>query len=291
MVQILEKEKILELVKLPGDFDIHLIDFDYGFQSKIFPHISKSLFEELKDTHADVYEMIVKAGVFYSFVLDIPKIKVRFSNYGINQYEQNKTRNAPWWDVRDLGLSWLKKADFYLMSALKILKTEADIGDRIDFFKKTFSLFDFEDFKAKIKISPSADVCLIMSDIMRSVFEDFKNHFPACDVQVFLENPHLLMLIKNYMLSKTIAEATQNSILAFLSTGIAIQYEELPWQKSVVLSPADIANLRAEYQRQAEHFLRLILDYLNSNKDKFPCIEASKRQKAGIISKKSGLFL
>ena len=90
MDNLLTKEEIQELVKLPNNFDIRLIDQEYGFLSKIFPIISEEVFNELKESHSTIFKMIAKAGILYCFVLDIPKIKVHISNYGLVQFEQNK---------------------------------------------------------------------------------------------------------------------------------------------------------------------------------------------------------
>lgn len=73
MEKILSKNEILELVKLSKNFDTDLVDLDYGFESKIFPHISKEIFKSLKEANNEIYINLAKAGVLYSFVFGYPK--------------------------------------------------------------------------------------------------------------------------------------------------------------------------------------------------------------------------
>lgn len=279
MEQILTREEILELVKLPKNFDPQMIDLEYGFQSKIYPHISKQDLEQHKGT--ELFKNIAKAGVLYSFVLDIPKIKVHISNFGINQFEQNKTRNAPWWDVRDLGLSWLKKADFYLLSSLQNLSAPA---------LSTFSLIPFDELNVFYSLNNSVESYLKMANIMQQIYNDFAMQFPECAMDDFLQNNSLNAYIKGFIINKALCHAIDSPTLVFLSSGIAVQYEELPWQKSVILSPQLLESLKSRYHSNAERFLKKTMDHLHQNTEQFPCIN-TQQVNAKIISKKSGLFL
>lgn len=286
MEQILTRDEILELVRLPKNFDPNLIDLDYGFQSKIYTIIPKEVFQSLKASNPDLYKNIAKAGTLYAFVLDIPKIKVHISNFGINQFEQNKTRNAPWWDVRDLGLSWLKKADFYLKEAVLKLGNSHSLTA---FQQKSFPLVSFDEMNVYYSLNNSLDSYFIFCGIMKQLLEDFKIKFSQCDINEFLADDKLKHLIKGYLINKAIVEAVDSSSLIFLTTGIAVQYEELPWQKSILLTPEQLKMVQSKYFIQADVWHRRLIDYLHENKERFPCVGTDNKRK--IIVKKGGVFL
>ncbi|WP_372472653.1 hypothetical protein AB4865_07470 [Capnocytophaga sp. ARDL2] len=288
---ILSKDEILNLTRLPKNFDSNLIDLDYGFQSKIFPLVSQNIFDELKTEKLSIYQNLAKAGVLYAFVLDIPKIKVHISNYGINQFEQNKTAKAPWWDVRDLGLSWLKKADFFLATALKQLGTEANYKTTVDFFNKSFPLISFEEFDTYYGLNNSIDSYFTLVQLMNSIWEDFQRNFAPCSVDDFLADETLKQYIRGYIINRALSDAADYGSLVFLTTGIAYQYEELPWQKSVVLSVRALNSIRAKYRNEADYFLKRIFVYLQNNQVLFPCYAQRENNGAKIIKKKGGLFL
>lgn len=286
MEQILTRDEILELVRLPKNFDPNLIDLDYGFQSKIYPIIPKEVFQSLRTSNPDLYKNIAKAGTLYAFVLDIPKIKVHISNFGINQFEQNKTRNAPWWDVRDLGLSWLKKADFYLKEAvLQLIHSHSLTA----FQQKSFPLVSFDEMNVYYSLNNSLDSYFIFCGIMKQLLEDFKMKYAQCNIDDFLADDKLKHLIKSYLINQAIVKAVDSSSLIFLTTGIAVQYEELPWQKSVILTPEQLKAVKSEYVINADIWHQRIIDYLHENKERFPCVGTYDKRK--IIVKKGGLFL
>lgn len=281
------EQKARELVSFPKNFDFELIDQQYGFERKIFSLVDKNVFEELKSSSPVAYNYLVIAGLHYSFVLSLPRIKVHLSNYGINQYEQGTTKNASWWDVRDLALNWLRKADFYLEKALNILEGKQNIS----FFKRSFSLLPFSASEYYFgEISP--EVYLRLSDLMRGALDELLSKMKPCEADVLLSDDELKGMIMKYCIEKSIADATAEQGFLFTSTGIVVQYEELPWQKSVVLTDEEKIRFQERHLRGSERYLTQIWDYLSIYRDKFPCWNAEDSQlKVPIIAKKGGLFL
>ena len=281
------EQKARELVSFPKNFDFELIDQQYGFERKIFSVVDKNVFEELKSSSPVAYHYLVIAGLHYSFVLSLPRIKVHLSNYGINQYEQGTTKNASWWDVRDLALSWLRKADFYLEKALNILEGKQNIS----FFKRSFSLLPFSASEYYFgEISP--EVYLRLSDLMRGALDELLSKMKPCEADVLLGDDELRGMIMKYCIEKAIADAAAEQGFLFTSTGIVVQYEELPWQKSVVLTDEEKRIFQERHIRGSERYLTQIWDYLSIYRDKFPCWSGEDSQpKVPIIAKKGGLFL
>lgn len=291
MDNLLTKEEIQELVKLPTNFDIRLIDQEYGFLSKVFPVISEEVFNELKESHSTIFRMIAKAGILYSFVLDIPKIKVHISNYGIVHFEQNKTRNANWWDIRDLGLSWVKKADLYLSAGLYQLSA-TQYKNRIPFFKTENPLVSFWNFNNYYSLNDSVSVYEKLLPLLQKNYDKLIELFSPCGIDTLLEDAFLKNKLAEFVMDRTIIDAMDLPYLSFISTGIALQYEELPWQKSVVISVKDIDFIRQRHISNTGDTMKLIFNYLNAHKDKFPCIgEIKNTSGLKVVSKKSGLYL
>lgn len=290
IVEIVGEEKIRELVKIQKNFDINLVDFNYGFDSKIYPFISSELLNQLKNEHPAIWEDIVKAGILYSFVLDIPKIKVHISNYGISQHEQGRAKNAAWWDVRDLGISWLKKADAYLLKGLIEIQGKNWKKNEIDFFQKSFKIVDLKEIN-KIFPIQSVEAYQRFEDLMKSVLEKLMSQFGGCSIDDFLQNPTLERLIKGYIMHQGLLEAMSSPSILFLNSGMVIQYEELPWQKSAIIPPAIILDMSKNFQKKANDYLELIFSYINENKEDFPCYEGTIRTGVKIVRGKGGVFM
>ena len=249
--------------------------------------VDKEVFQELETSNPTAYNNLVTAGLHYSFVLSLPRIKVHLSNYGINQYEQGTTKNASWWDVRDLVLSWLRKADFYLAKALNLLAEKQELP----FFKRSFSLLPFSETRYYFgEISP--EVYLRLSDLMRGALDELLSKMKPCEADVLLGDDELRGMIMKYCIEKAIADAAAEQGFLFTSTGIVVQYEELPWQKSVVLTDEEKRIFQFRHIRGSERYLTQIWDYLSIYRDKFPCWSGENSQpKVPIIAKKGGLFL
>lgn len=294
IVEQIGAEPIREMARLPKNFDLKLIDFEYGFRTKIEPVISLKIIDNLiidKNQLSTAVELIVKAGVFYSLVLDIPKIKVHISNYGISQHEQQKAKNAAWWDVRDLGLSWLKKADECLLLGLKELGQKSEVKSDIAFFKQSFPLVSYEDINEVYPVS-SAEVYLKLCRLMRDAFDELMLNFRICTPEFLLEDKGLKGLIKHYLMNKCLLDAMNMPGLTFLSRGIVVQYEELPWQKSVVLGESAFRHLANSYQQAADRFLEKIWNYMREHADEFPCYTPPETSpKVKIERRKGGVFL
>lgn len=298
IVEQLGAEQIREMARLPKNFDLNLIDFDYGFRTKIEPIISNEMLSAIsQQPTADsgmqtAVGLIVKAGVFYSLVLDIPKIKVHLSNYGIGQHEQGKAKNAQWWDVRDLGLSWLKKADECLLQGLAMIKTmDLSLLSGIPFFEQSFPLVSFDCLNAVYPLA-SAEVFLRISKIIRDLFDELMSNFQMCMEEFLLYDPALSPLVKKYLLYKALFEAMNTPGLTFLSRGIVVQYEELPWQKSAILGERAFRHLANQYLERAELYLEKIWEYISAHAEEFPCYTPPETNpKVKIIRGKGGVFL
>ncbi|AZZ59695.1 DUF6712 family protein [Riemerella anatipestifer] len=292
MEKIIPDNIIHELVSLPKNFDLDLIDQSAGFESKIFPFISEKQFKKLETEHSAIYKKIAKAGILFSLVMDIPRIKVHLSNYGINQYNDGKSRQAPWWDIRDLGLSWLKKANDNLYSAIIDINEDDNLRADNLFFNNSFKLISIFDFQKFYSLNNSLEVYLWLVGLMNEILDAFLMELGSCNLSDLTADDYFLSLLKKYILNKTINDSLPGNGVVFLSTGMAVQYEELPWQKSMFLGEVVIAAMSKKYLRSSNMYLDMLTNYLLSNKEKFPCYQPiEKTFRSKIIAKDSGLYL
>ena len=285
---IIEENKARQMMVFPKNFDFGLIDQEYGFQQKIFQLVAEPVFQSLETENPTAYHYLIKAGLHYAFVLDLPKIKVHLSNYGVNQYEQGTTKNANWWDVRDLAISWLKKADFYASKGVEELKgRKADIL----FYQQECPVMPYEVAQQYFgKISP--EVYLHLCSMMQELVQELLTQLTACSIDELMKDEALARLLRSYLYSATLTKAMEGQRLGFLTTGIVMQYEELPWQKSVVLTESQRRGVALRYAQDRDRAGQLLMNYIAQHRDQFPCLAKADTEPAvRIIKGKGGLYL
>ena len=79
--------------------------------------------------------------------------------------------------------------------------------------------------------------------------------------------------------------------VVFLTSGFVVQYEELPWQKSLLVDGQKAEAYKKVFAKEAEYSLNMLYDYLSKHGEQFACAKADLDFKTKIVSKKSGLFL
>lgn len=295
MEYYIDETTLPEYFILPGEFDWKLIDQELGF-SEIFEIIPKEIYLQLKDATDDdkkeIFRLLTKASVLYSFILAIPKIKVHITNYGVQEFIQEKSKSAPWWDVRDLGLSLLKFADKLFSEALtKIAGIEA-LKNSIPFFSNVSENIktpaEFEEIYS-IKNSPKVFKMLQTYLIQAYSLDVLDKIKPDCIEQIKLK-PELYKFLKQANICYALYYASLMPNFVFLQNAIAIQYEELPWQKSQVLTPDMKLMAGKSFIKLGDASMKVITDFIKKNLSEFPCysepVPESKPQ-----SRTSGIYM
>ena len=72
MERFVTKEQLSEYLILPKNFDWELVDQEIGF-AEIFDIIPKEIYNSI--TNEKIKKLLTKAGVYYSFILIIVRIK------------------------------------------------------------------------------------------------------------------------------------------------------------------------------------------------------------------------
>lgn len=292
---LIPDENVREYLFLPHTFDETMLDQELAFISNIFPYLSENIYLELKNSHdpdyKEIFTLINKALVRYSFILSIPSIKVHISNFGIIEFSNADTKVASWWNVRDLGLSFLKAADKYFSEALTKASKIPYLKENISILKKGNEIISTpESLQEIFSINFSPEIYSLLIDFLNEGTELFlKPKLETCSIGDLIDDKILGPLIKRTIAYYAFYNASLLPKFLFLKDSIVVQYDELPWQKSVVLTPEQKFETGSQFLKLAEKSIENILLYLEAQKDLFPCYKRDGKVYRKIIKKKSGL--
>lgn len=295
MEYYITKEDLKNYLILPKTFDWDLVDQELGF-GKIFEIIPEAIYVQIRTSfeikQKEIFRLLTKAAVHYSFVLSIPKIKVHINNTGVSQFEQDKLKPAPWWDVRDLGLSLLKFADKLFSESLDKISDLPDLKSQVPLFQKVSEYISTpSEFESIYSINYSPEVFLMLQRflkqaLMLNIYENIK---PECVDQI-KANPELYEFFKDAIVFYSLYYASLLPSFVFLQNAVVIQYEELPWQKSQVLSPEAKIMSGKNFLKLANESLKVISDYMKSHSSEFPCYSGPEPDRL-MQARDSGIYL
>ncbi|WP_312750561.1 DUF6712 family protein [Epilithonimonas hominis] len=295
MEQYITKEQLEDYLILPNNFDWDLIDQEVGF-SKVFDFFPVAVYNSFKNSAdsnvRDIYKLLTKAGVYYSFILSLPKLKVQITNYGVQIIESDKTKSSPWWDVRDLGLSLLKIADRCLSDSLKKASKIESVKTQINFFKNVSEFICTpEEFENIYSINYSPEVFMLLQKfIKKALIAKVYDKLKADCVASVKSNPELLPFLKDALAFYALYYASLLPGFIFTNNAIVIQYDELPWQKSVVLTQDEKKKSGENFLKIADESLKIIIDYIKNHLSDFPCYSGPAPERT-IQVRDSGLYL
>lgn len=292
---IIPYEEIRDFLYLPKTFDETLLDQELAFISNIFPYISEEIYLEIKNSqdpiYEDVFQLLNKAVVRYAFILSIPSIKVHISNFGIHEFGDGETKIASWWNVRDLGLSFLKAADKYFSQAITKASKIPYLKENIPILKNANEIISTpEDLEGIFSINFSPQIYSMLVDYLNEGAELFlKPKLETCSIENLINDKILGPMIKRTIAFYAFYNASLLPKFLFLKDSIVIQYDELPWQKSVILTPEQKLQSGCQFLNLANGSIEKILLYLDAKKELFPCYQKESKVYPKIIKKKSGL--
>lgn len=299
-MQKLTAEQYKKYVGLSKDFAFEKLvaHEESAFRSKIYPYITEDIITELKESLDEkkkkIADLILKAGACYTVVKALPFIKVKISSFGLDKYSQEKMKSAEWWDVRDLGLSLVKTADEALSDAITEIARDGALKSRCDFFTKySFAPIPTpEEFNQIYTINKSMDVYLNLVPLMKRVWLSISSQLKDCAVAEISANEDLTFQLKDALVYSSLGKALKLSQFTFITSGVVVQYDELPWQKSVLLSDKQKIDLASEFSETASDAIGGIIKYLKDHPEDFPCYKPEVVENVRkIIERKSGLYL
>ncbi|MFL0106052.1 DUF6712 family protein [Tenacibaculum maritimum] len=289
-----EIEDIKKYINVSKNLDIRLLlPYEDVATRKITEFIPKEEFETIENNHAEIFDTIKGAIANYMVAFAIPFLKTRFTNTGANNFQDDKVKKSEWWDVRDFGLSAVKIADESLTVAINLLLDTA-LKNKLTLISSEVSLYKTpNDFSEIYNIGNSWDVLKKLTPIIEHVWRVYmRERLKNCTIEVISENAEVNKLLKSVVAYYTIADAVTEPTLLFTISGVVMQWEELPWQKSLVVSEQKLEKLEKKYFEKANDTFAILLQYLKDNHEGFPCFEYTpSRPIRETIEKKSGLYL
>lgn len=286
--------EVKKYINVSNNLDIKLLlPYEDTALRKVYEFIPKTEFSIIQTNHSEIYEQIKKAVANYMVAFAIPFIKIHLTNTGGNNFDDNKLKKADWWDIRDYGLSAVRIADEALTVAInELLKTP--IKSNLTLHAGSSNVFATpNDFSNIYNIGNSWDVLTKLNSTILYVWRVYiERRIKNCAIDDLLANSTTKELLQGIVAYYTIAEAVSDPSLLFTTSGIVLQWEELPWQKSKVLDTKHLTLLKKDYTIKANELFNLLFDYLKENLTDFPCYEWSyKIPTRKTIAKKSGLYL
>lgn len=286
--------EIKKHINVSNNLDIKLLlPYEDTALRKIYEFIPKSEFNTIEANHSEIYQQIKKTVANYMVAFAIPFIKIHLSNTGGNNFDDNKLKKADWWDIRDYGLSAVRIADESLTVAInELLKTP--VKSKLTLHTSDDGVFTTpQEFSNIYSIGNSWEVFKKLKPIMQYVWKVYiRSRLKKCTLTDLLANTQTKELLQGIIAYYTIAETISNPTFLFTSSGIVLQWEELPWQKSKVIEPKALISLKQNYTIKANELLNILLTHLKENYTEFPCFEYSNPLPARkTIVKKSGLYL
>lgn len=286
--------EVKDHINVSKNLDIKLLmPYEVEAFNKIWEFIPQDIFEDIESTHLEIFKNIKRAAANYMVAFSIPFIKIHISNTGGQNFDDNKLSKADWWDIRDFGIAAVKIADKALSKAINLL-LNTSLKDQLTFLNsKELIISTPHEFSKIYEIGNSWDVFKRLVPLMKNSWKVYlSNQLTNCTIEEIKANEDTNELLKSIVAYFTISDAITEPTLLFTNTGIVIQWEELPWQKSQVLDFKNLELLSKKYLKKANDLLVLLHKELKDNPEKFPCYQFNSTvSHRPFIAKKSGLYL
>lgn len=280
------------------DFNILKPYIEVALNDKILPLIGKEIITKLEsdsvvmNKKTDIYFLIKRATANYAVAFSIPFLKMHLSNTGANTLNDSKMERSNWWDVRDYGLNAVAVADRALNDAIFELQ-QSDWKENLPILNAVQgTLFASpKEFSAIYPIGDSYEIFLKLIPLMENVWNIFLSEtISNCLLSDIKNNPRALNLLRRVVAYHTLSEAVILQSFTFTHSGIIIQWEQLPWQKSQLFSEDYLLKLPEFFTKKANDYMNLLLSFLRKNASDFPCFKDKQLTERKIIAKKSGLY-
>lgn len=278
------------------DFKIISPYIEVAISERIAPLIGSEIIQILTETEDENTQKIAhtlrRAVANYAVVYSIPFLKTHLSSTGANTFTDGKMERSPWWDIRDYGLSAIAIADRSLSEAIQALLL-TDLKDKLPIINhlQATVFASPNDFSKIYPIGNSYEIFLKFIPLMQNVWDLFLSEkFSSCLLEDIKKSEKALNLLRHIIAYHTLSEAVTLQYFTFTNTGIIIQWEQLPWQKSLLLSESQLQKLPEKFTKKANLYMDLLLEFLRKNPDDFPCFQDKENPKRKVITKKSGIY-
>lgn len=283
-------DQVKKYINVSRNLDIRLLEpYQEEALRKVHELIPSETIERLQSTTPKVFFLIEKAVANYMMGFAIPFLKIHISNTGGNHFEDGKSRKAEWWDLRDYGLSAVRIADKALSQAISQLKSQ---GEPLSIFSQISPIFSTpEDWEAIYPIHHSWDVLMKLQPLIQYAWNiKVSPRLTVCTLSEMVNNTKTASLLRSVIGYYTLADALREQQFVFTRSGVVLQWEELPWQRSSLLEANERQQLYHLYTEKANKTFITLIKVIEANPADFPCCQTKEKATWQAVERKSGLY-
>ena len=244
-------------------------------------------------------ELLREASACLAVARYIPQGSLHISNAGMSVSSGENHKPAQWWQLRDLQRSLYTQGHSAIDQTLALMESTAE----------AFSLW------------VNSPQYTVFKELLTPQTADFNRHFPIQDSRrsFVALRPYLLEVQRQYFapwlsqetldrlgsggsaqvkqardyaqaaqVNFTIAKAAATGVFHFSSSGLTLKNEELPGDKTQMLSELALQRIVDQRIQTAQEYLKMLKQYLLEHPDAFPEFEVAQRAKAlSVVHTKS----
>lgn len=227
----------------------------------------------------EVYNLCKEAATNLATLKYIPTGSVNISDAGILTNQSERTKQAEWWQIKDLKRSLLENAFSAIDEALKIMEdNESKFTKWID--TESYTVFKelhtpkTQDFQRWFNINNSRRTFLALNPFILETQQKIFNWIPAATLTQIkaasnTTEKQALDLLQAAQVAHTIATAVATGIFETTATGITLKFAELPGEKIYPVQEQRKHALMQERQNAGDQYLKLLKTHLENNVDVF----------------------
>lgn len=287
-------QEIKKYVNVSVQLDMKLLEpyIEESLRVRIYPYVPKDVCELIVDE--TYYELLKKSVANYAVAYSIPFLKVHLSNVGGNNFTDGKMQKSSWWDLRDFGISAVGIADRALNNLLFELYN-SNYKQQVTALQGNNIFAGVWEFEQHYGLGGSWEVFARLRPVIQRVWEIMiAPRVSICTLDELRPYPTIFNMLQTATAYFTVAEMIQLGSVSFTNEVMLIQWDELPWQQSKILSRQDLNHLYEEMNKRANSYLNQMISLIRFEQSQDPnallCF-VEKNTEREPIAKKSGLYL
>ena len=288
-------------------------NFDWSLLAPYYEQVEDAVILPLigQDTLADILEgtsgdqkkvkdLLARAVANIALSRALPAISVHVGNAGVTTQHLDNTKQAEWWQVKDLRRSLLNAGYESIDLALALMETSDDFADWRDtdnytVFKELLISYA-EEFDKWFSINKSRLTFLRLRPHIRTAERKYVEPLlgkPTLDLLKTFGNANAVKdLMQGALVNYTLAEIAKVPTFELTPSGLFYKWEELPGEKHKVLTAGDLERMVTERKMAGDELARTALQLIVANPNVFPDYVAKEFSGTDrIITNNSGLAL
>lgn len=272
----------------------------------ILPLLGKEVFEQIATANTnekkEIKKLFAGASANLGLLRALPVIAVKISNTGITVTDNDKTKQAEWWQQKDLR----RTLQTYGYEAIDAGLIELETSDTFPDWKDSDNYTVFKEllvntadkFNRWFNINRSRLTFLALKPFLLEVNEE--KILPALGEEtltvVRTEANATIKKVSGYlvaaMVAYTIVKVSNQSTFELTPSGLFYRWEELPGEKAKLVDANILRRIADEKETAGDEYMKKALKLIKANPDIFPdYTETTPAEPERIITKKSILGL